>query len=142
MANPYVYYRIDASADLKRDAAAAVCALDWHRDIEMIRAFYARFTDARIDPVAMGPEIGDPLAVVEDGRVVSFAAPFSFRAGETEIGAAATLPEMRGRGFCKAVIAEMAFRILERGEAATLTTHRDNLPMRAAAEAIGMRPVR
>lgn len=34
----------------------------------------------------------------------------------------------------------MAFRILENGKAATLTTEKTNLPMRKAAEAIGMIP--
>lgn len=68
-----------------------------------------------------------------------FAIPLSFREGETEIGAVATVPEQRNKGFCKALISEMALRILNNGKAATLTTEQENLPMRAAAAAIGMK---
>jgi len=79
------------------------------------------------------------LAIMKDHDIISFAIPLSFRDGETEIGGVATVPEHRNEGYCKALISEMAFRILSRGKAVTLTTERTNLPMRAAAKAIGMR---
>ena len=79
---------------------------------------------------------------MDDNEIISFAIPLSFRDGETEIGGVATVPERRNKGFCKALISEMAFRILSDGKAAALTTEKTNIPMRAAAEAIGMRETR
>ena len=137
MINPFVYYRIDSLNDLKRGASASVRELDWHADLAAIQRFYARFTDMPILP----PEdqtVGPPLAIMSRDDIVSFAVPFSFHEGETEIGAVATVPDERNKGLCKALIAGMAFRILSEGKAATLTTENTNLPMQRAAEAIGM----
>ena len=137
MSNPYVYYRIASSKDLKRDASYPVSALDWHADLAVIRKFYARFGHP-IDPDALEKYVGNPMAILKDGDIICFAIPLSFREGETEIGGVATVPDQRNKGCCKALIAEMAFRILEKGNIATLTTEKNNLPMRKAAEAIGM----
>ncbi len=79
---------------------------------------------------------------MDANEIISFAIPLSFRDGETEIGGVATVPEQRNKGFCKALIAEMAFRIVSNGKAATLTTEKTNISMRAAAKAIGMREIR
>ena len=137
--NPFVYCRLDSIKELKRDASCAVRDLDWHRDLAVIRRFYARFTDMPINPDEFDQAIGAPLAVMNENEIVSFAIPLSFREGETEIGGVATVPEQRNKGFCKALIAEMAYRILGNGKAVTLTTEKTNLPMRAVAAAIGMR---
>lgn len=77
--------------------------------------------------------------MIIDGEIASFSLPFSFKPGETEIGAVATVPGYRNRGFSRAVVSELARRILENGNAATLTTGEDNLPMQAAARATGMK---
>ena len=138
MTNPFVYYRMRPGAVPKRDPRFPVRELDWRGDLALIRRFYARFTDAVIDPDGLDPAAGRPLDILEKGEIASFAIPFSFREGEIEIGGAATVPEHRNRGCCNALIAEMARGILARGLTAVLTTHRDNLPMRAAAEAVGM----
>ncbi len=139
MGNPFVYYRIDSLEDLKRDSSREVCGLDWHGDLEVIRRFYARFTDVPFSHDDSDRTIGNPMAILTDGGIVSFAVSFFFHEGETEIGGVATVPERRNEGLCKALISEMAFRILEQGKTATLTTEKDNFPMRAAAEAIGMK---
>ena len=141
MANPYVYYRMEPGALPPSDPRYPIRKLDWRRDLPVIRRFYARFTDTPVDPDALGPAVGDPMAILSDGEIVSFAIPLSFREGETEIGGVATVPEWRNRGCCKALIAAMARGILSGGLAATLTTHRDNLPMRAAAASVGMAEV-
>ncbi len=138
MTNPFVYYRIKPGGTPKRDPRLPVTELDWRRDLALIRGFYARFTDTPFDPDALPPRTGNPLAILSEGRIVSFAIPFPFREGEIEIGGVATVPECRNRGYAGALVAEMAFRILGQGLAAVLTTHRDNLPMRAAAGAAGM----
>ena len=138
MANPFVYYRMAPGTEPKRGPLLPVTELDWHGDLALIRRFYARFTGTPFDPDALPPNTGNPLAILAEGEIASFAIPFSFREGETEIGGAATLPEYRNKGYGQALVAEMASRILREGLAAVLTTHRDNLPMRAAAEAAGM----
>jgi hypothetical protein len=139
MSNPYVYYRLDSMKELKHDDACDVCELDWHKDLAVIQRFYARFTDTPLDPDELDQTVGNPLAIMDGGDIVSFAIPLSFREGETEIGGVATVPDQRSKGYCKALISELAFRILNEGKAATLTTEKINLPMRAAALAIGMR---
>ena len=137
--NPFVYYRLDSMKELKRGMLCAVRELDWHKDLPAIQRFYARFTDTPINPDEFDQTIGSPLAVMDESEIISFAIPLSFRDGETEIGAVATVQACRNKGFCKALISEMAFRILSSGKAVTLTTDQKNLPMRAAAAAIGMR---
>lgn len=139
MSNPFVYYRLDSIKELKHDAACTVRDLDWHKDLAVIQKFYARFTDAPINPDEFDQTVGSPSAIMDENGIISFAIPLSFREGETEIGAVATVPEQRNKGFCKALISEMALRILNNGKAATLTTEQENLPMRAAAAAIGMK---
>ena len=138
MSNQLLYYRIETLKDLKHDPSFSVIDLDWHEDLEVIRRFYGRFNHA-VNPDEFDEYVGKPLAIMHEGDIVSFAIPLSFREGETEIGGVATVPDRRNKGCCKALIAEMAFRILEKGNAATLTTEKTNLPMRKAAEAIGMK---
>ena len=138
MGNPFVYYRIESMKDLKRGMSHAVSDLDWHADLTAIQKFYARFGQS-VDPDEFDTYIGNPLAIMRDGDIVCFAIPLSFRQGETEIGGVATVPDQRNKGCCKALISEMAFRILEQGNIATLTTEKTNLPMQKAAEAIGMK---
>ena len=139
MSKPFVYYRLDSIKELKHDAACAVRDLDWHKDLPAIQRFYARFTDTPINPDEFDQTVGSPSAIMDGNDIISFAIPLSFRESETEIRAVATVPEQRNKGLCKALIAEMAFRILNSGKAATLTTEQENLPMRAAAAAIGMK---
>ena len=139
MGNPFVYYRIDSIRELNRNTSCPVRELDWRRDLAVIRRFYARFTETPVNPDEFDRTVGNPLAIMEGTEIVSFAIPLSFRDGETEIGGVATVPEQQNKGFCKALISEMAFRILNDGKAATLTTEQENLPMQAAAAAIGMR---
>ena len=143
MSHPFVYYRLDSINELKHNAllSCAVRDLDWLEDLDTIRRFYAGFTDTPVNPGEFDRTVGSPLAVMAEDEIVSFAIPLSFRDGETEIGGVATVPEQRNKGFCKVLLSEMAFRILGNGKAVTLTTERTNLPMRAAAEAIGMREV-
>ena len=139
MSNPFVNYRLDSAKELKHDISCAVRDLDWHKDLEVIRRFYARFTDVQINPDEFDQAVGAPLAIMDENDIISFAIPLSFREGETEIGGVATVPEQRNKGFCKALISEMASRILGSGKSVTLTTERTNLPMQAAAAAIGMK---
>lgn len=139
MSNPFVYYRIESLNDLKRNATHSVSDLDWHKDLSLIQKFYVRFGNNQINPDEFEQYVGNPLAINMDGDIVSFAIPLSFRDGETEIGGVATVPDQQNKGYCKALISEMAFRILNEGKTATLTTEKTNLAMQKAAEAIGMK---
>ncbi len=140
MSNSFVYYRIESLQDLKRDSSCFVSDLDWHKDLDAIRRFYARFNHP-VNPEEFGEYVGNPLAIIRDGDIVCFAIPLSFRKGETEIGGVATVPDQRNKGYCKALISEMAFRIMDKGGTATLTTEKTNRPMQKAAEAIGMKRI-
>ena len=133
MSNPFVNYRIDSINDLKRNLPGSATELDWHADLTIIREFYARFNH-QIDPDELEQYVGNPLAITHDGKIISFAIPLSFREGETEIGGVATVPDRQNKGYCKSLISEMAFRILDQGKAATLTTEKTNLFMQQAFE--------
>ena len=139
----HVFYRLDTLADLKANPSGEIVILDWNRDLEMIRRFYKKWgAGDDVDPP--GPEeteIGQPVALVRDGEILSFAGTFYFREGEAEIGPVATVPEAQGRGYAHSVLAEAARRALEGGLAVTLGTARGNMAMRAVAEAVGMRQV-
>ncbi len=138
MSSPYVHYRMDSLSELRRGLSWPISRLDWRADLAMIRRFYARFGKA-VDPDEFEPYVGSPLAVIQAGDILSLAIPLSFRAGETEIGGVATVPDRQNEGCCKALIAELSYRILEEGKAVTLTTKKENLPMQRAAEGIGMK---
>ena len=138
MSNPFVYYRIESLNDLKRFISGSVSSLDWRADLPIIQRFYTRFGNHQINPDDFEQYVGNPLAIIIHGDIVSFAIPLSFREGETEIGGVATAPEQQNKGYCKELISEMAFMILDKGKDATLTTEKTNLPMQKAAEAIGM----
>jgi predicted GNAT family acetyltransferase len=139
MNNPFVYYRIESLNDLKRNVVYSVSDLDWHADLSLIQRFYARFGNKQINPDEFDQYIGNPVAIKRAGEIISFAIPLSFRDGETEIGGVATVPDQQNKGYCKALISEMAFRILNEGKIATLTTEKTNLAMQKAAETIGMK---
>ena len=135
------YFRLDNAEELIHYPDDNIRQLDWHDDLEMIRRFYKNFTDDVIDPPDKNDNCGNPIAMTINGEIAAYALPFSFKSGETEIGAVATVPEYRNRGFCRAVISELARRILAAGLVATLTTGADNIPMQTAAKAIGMHTI-
>ncbi len=53
MSNPFVCYRLDSINELKRNGSCTVRNLDWHKDLDAIRRFYARFTDTPINPTSL-----------------------------------------------------------------------------------------
>ena len=111
MSNPFVYYRLDSIKELKHDAACTVRDLDWHKDLAVIQKYYARFTDAPINPDEFDQTVGSPSAIMDENGIISFAIPLSFREGETEIGAVATVPEQRNKKILDGVKA-LAYRPL------------------------------
>lgn len=137
----YVYFRLDALGLLNHSSSPAVQELDWYDDIAKIQRFYAHWTSDLIDPAENDDIVGNPLAIILHDEIISFAIPFSFHEGELEIGAVATIPAYQNQGYCKALISELAYRILKKGMIATLTTRKENVPMRAAALSIGMQQI-
>ena len=140
-----VYFRLDSAADLIPYPDDDVRVLDWHADLLMIQRFYRHWLkdgDEDIQPPTEAErEVGDPIALVRGGDILSFAILFHFKDGEIEIGAVATLPSEQNKGFCRRVISEAARRILETGKSAALTTGSRNFAMQSAARAIGMREI-
>ena len=136
----HVHYRLECLEALKAYPGGDVVVLDWNDDLEMIRRFYKKWgAGDDVDPP--GPdetEIGLPVAVVNDGEILSFAGTFYFRKGEAEIGPVATVSEARGKGYAHRVVSEAARRALEKGLIVTLATEKGNLSMRAVAEDVGM----
>ncbi len=57
---------------------------------------------------------------------------------ELQIGAVATLPTERNKGYCKVVVSVAVERILSLGYTAKLTTKNNNIAMQKVAKAIGM----
>ena len=140
-----VYFRLDSAADLIPSPDDDVRVLDWHADLLMIQRFYRHWLkdgDEDIQPPTEAErEVGDPIALVRGGDILSFAILFHFKDGEIEIGAVATLPSEQNKGFCRRVISEAARRILDTGKSAALTTGSRNFAMQSAARAIGMREI-
>ncbi|MBP5441757.1 MAG: GNAT family N-acetyltransferase, partial [Treponema sp.] len=104
MSSPFVYYRIESLNDLKHFLSGSVSSLDWRTDLSLIQRFYDRFGNHPINPDEFEQYVGNPLAIIIDGDIVSFAIPLSFRDDETEIGGVATAPNHRNKGYCKALI--------------------------------------
>ena len=144
MDSSLIYFRLDSASDLVSFPDDGIQELDWHVDLPMIQRFYRHWDDGGEDiqpPNEDEREIGNPIALVQGGDILSFAAFFYFREGEVEIGAVATLPSEQNKGYCRRVISEAARRILDSGRCATLTTKSHNLAMQAAATAIGMKQI-
>ena len=78
------------------------------------------------------------FAVIEDGKIISFAGAMHMTAENWEIAGVRTLPEYRGRGLAKGVCSAVARHILETGKRATCSTKWDNNAMRGVMDAIGM----
>ena len=145
MTGQYIHFRLDSTSELVSYPTNDIRELDWHEDLLMIQRFYRYWLPKEHEdiqpPAEDEQEVGNPIALVRNDEILSFAIPFSFKEGEIEIGAVATSPSEVNKGYCRRVICEMARRILDSGMCATLTTGPDNLAMRAAARSIGMREI-
>ena len=143
MSSEYVFFLLDSVTELIPFPDDHIRELDWYADLPMIQRFYRHFGCLDIQPPdETEPEIGNPIALVQNGEILSFAIPMYFKKGAVEIGAVATVPNEQGKGFCRCVISEIACRILASGKQATLTTRTENYAMQAAAKAIGMRQLK
>src|SRR5689334_11894110 len=76
-------------------------------------------------------------AVVEEGRIVSMAAAWSYSDTAWEVAAVHTVPEARRRGYGKSVVSFVTAHILELGRLATCLTVSTNLPMQDTAKSVG-----
>ena len=114
--------------------------LDWQKDFELINQFYkegfAIYDLLKDDPDEF--ESLGTVAYIKDNKIISLADIMKIKENELEIGAVATLPTERNKGYCKAVVSVAAKRILSLGYTAKLTTKNNNIAMQRVAKAIGM----
>ena len=134
-------FRLESLEKLVLYSSKEVRLVSWIAELPMIRRFYARWGATDIEPPSEDEAMGDIIALVRGGEILSMCAPFSFQEGEVEIGAVFTLPEFQGQGYCRQVISALARKILQEGLTVTLTTRHTNISMQRAAEAIGMERV-
>jgi len=120
---------------------ADVTRLDPTRDddVALLLAFYRpRWSEVTREDLLNAQPPWEYFALIEDGRIVSFAGAMHMTAKNWEIAGVYTLPEYRGRGLAKGVCSTVARHILEAGKRATCDTKLDNKAMRGVMDAIGM----
>lgn len=77
------------------------------------------------------------LFLLVDGEIKVQACIRASTAKVAQIGGVYTLEAERGRGYCKAITAELCAKSMRLGKTPTLIVHRDNLPAKRAYEHIG-----
>lgn len=116
--------------------------LDWQTDFELINQFYkegfAIYDLLKDDPDEF--ESLGTVAYIKDNKIISLADIMKIHENELQIGAVATIPIERNKGYCKAVVSVAAEKILSLGYIAKLTTKNNNIAMQKVAKAIGMLP--
>lgn len=138
--NIAIKFKISDISELHRFADSNVKILDWQKDFELINQFY-KDGFFIYDLLKNDPDEFESLgtaAYVKDGKILSLADIMKIKENELQIGAVATLPAERNKGYCKAVVSAAAERILSLGYAAQLTTKNNNIAMQKVAKAIGM----
>ncbi|MCL2301186.1 MAG: GNAT family N-acetyltransferase [Firmicutes bacterium] len=134
------------SRELTRLGQLVACPADVTRldpaqddDFALLQAFYRpRWPEVTREALLHVQPAWEYFAVIEDGKIVSFAGAMHMTAENWEIAGVYTLPAYRGRGLAKGVCAAVARHILEAGKRATCDTKRDNTAMRYVMDAIGM----
>ena len=138
--NKAIKFKISDISELHRFADSNVKILDWQKDFNLINQFYKDgffiYDLLKNDPDEF--ESLGTVAYVKDGQIISLADIMKIKENELQIGAVATLPAERNKGYCKAVVSAAAERILLLGYAAKLTTNNNNIAMQKVAKAIGM----
>lgn len=138
--NKAIKFKISDISELHRFADSNVKILDWQKDFNLINQFYKDgfliYDLLKNDPDEF--ESLGTVAYVKDGQIISLADIMKIKENELQIGAIATLPAERNKGYCKAVVSAAAERILLLGYAAKLTTNNNNIAMQKVAKAIGM----
>lgn len=138
--NKAIKFKISDISELHRFADSNVKILYWQKDFNLINQFYKDgffiYDLLKNDPDEF--ESLGTVAYVKDGQIISLADIMKIKENELQIGAVATLPAERNKGYCKAVVSAAAERILLLGYAAKLTTNNNNIAMQKVAKAIGM----
>ena len=138
--NKVIKFEISDISKLHKFTNSNVKILDWQKDFELINQFYKEGF-AIYDLLKDDPDEFESLGTVaykKDDKIVSLADIMKINENELEIGAVATLPTERNKGYCKAVVSVAAERILSLGYTAKLTTKNNNIAMQRVAKAIGM----
>jgi len=108
-------------------------------DLSLLLAFFRpHWPEVTREDLLKAQPTWEYFAVIEDGKIISFAGAMHMTMENWEIAGVHTLPEYRGRGLAKGVCAAVARHILEAGKRATCDTRRNNTAMRNVMDAIGM----
>jgi RimJ/RimL family protein N-acetyltransferase len=79
--------------------------------------------------------------IVEDQRLVAFAAAWEYSPTAWELAAVQTREGYRSQGFARAVCSFVTAHVLASGRRATCSTRIDNVPMLRVATNLGFRPL-
>lgn len=135
-----IKFKISDISKLQKFTDNNVKILDWQKDFELINQFYkdgfAIYNLLKDDPNEF--ESLGTVAYIKDNKILSLADIMKIGENELEIGAVATLPTERNKGYCKAVVSVAVERILSLGYIANLTTKNNNIAMQKVAKTIGM----
>jgi len=112
--------------------------LDWDRDYVLAQAMWP-------ETMPLTPWIWQEArqaryqycAVIEHDQIQSIAAVWRYSETAWEVAAVSTRPEVRQRGYAKAVVSFATTHILAVGKRATCSTASDNLSMQRTAESVG-----
>jgi predicted GNAT family acetyltransferase len=114
--------------------------LEWEQDYPLVQQFWPEQTaqgwrEARQQGFQY-------CAVVEHDQIQALAAVWRYSEDSWEAASVYTRPEMRGRGYAKAVVTFVTAYILEAGKRATCSTTHDNRAMQRVIESVGFQRVR
>lgn len=113
--------------------------LEWETDYPLVQLFWPEQTpegwrEAREEGYQY-------CAVIEHGQIQAMAAVWRYSVAAWEVASVYTRPEVRGRGYAKAVVAFVTATILNAGKRATCSTASDNRAMQRVAESVGFQRV-
>ena len=120
--------------------SANVRWLDWETDFGLAQAFWP-------PEYPLSREVWDQArddgyrycAIVQDKGIVAIAAEYRFSDDAWMVAAVKTAPQLRRRGYAKAVVSFATQSILRNGRTATCETADTNVAMFRTAESVGFR---
>ncbi|HLO29883.1 MAG TPA: GNAT family N-acetyltransferase [Anaerolineales bacterium] len=113
--------------------------LEWEEDYSLVARFWPEQTPNGW--YAARQEGFQYCAVIEQNQIRALAAVWRYSEVAWEVASVYTHPEVRRRGYAKAVVSFVTAYILGAGKLATCSTGRDNRGMQRVAESVGFRKV-
>jgi RimJ/RimL family protein N-acetyltransferase len=113
--------------------------LEWEPDYPLVQMFWPEQTPEGWREAQQ--EGFQYCALIEHGQIQAMAAIWRYSEAAWEVASVYTRPEVRGRGYAKAVVAFVTAAILGAGKQATCSTASDNRAMQRVAERVGFQRV-